>query len=259
EPVAGEVRDVTDRSMPDDYPDWVKDAPFWLVRIDPGSFAMGTEKGDYLELPIHQVTLTREFFIGATEVTQAQYRTVMKENPSELRGDSLPVEDVTWDDAMAFCSRLTSTEHAAGRLPEEMEYRLPTEAEWEYCCRAGSTTEFCFGDDPALLGDYAWFKANSEERSHPVGEKKPNPWGLFDMHGNAWEWCLDHFGSYDAAGEIDPIGLSDDKHRMTRGGSWYFSADFSTSAKRFDDRHGVHGWNGYGLRVVVALIDERPR
>jgi eukaryotic-like serine/threonine-protein kinase len=140
------------------------------------------------------------------EVTQGEYERVMGTNPSHFKGDPrLPVETVSWQDAMTFCERLSAlpAERSAGRV-----YRLPTEAEWEYACRAGSTTIYSFGDSEGSLGDYAWYDSNSGSKTHPVGQKRPNAWGLYDMHGNVWEWCSDWYdGSYYASSPVDdPTG-----------------------------------------------------
>ena len=153
------------------------------------------------------------FSIGVHEVTQSQDESVMGANPSSFKGANNPVENVSWDDAVAFCAKLSAlpAEVAAGRV-----YRLPTEAESEYACRAGTTTGYSFGDDAQDLGEYAWFSDNSGNTTHGVGEKLPNGWGLYDMHGNVWEWCSDAEGSF----------------RVYRGGCWYFGAADCRSAYR---------------------------
>jgi len=187
------------------------------------------------------VTISQAYYLGVYEVTQEQNEKVMGTNPSYFQGDhvaerdpetgvvkeidssSHPVENVSWDDAVQFCKRLSELpeEKAAGRV-----YRLPTEAEWEYACRAGTTTKFSFGDDERQLGDYAWFSGNSSaktrpgRKTHPVGQKKPNAWSLYDMHGNVWEWCSDWYDEYPEGAVSDPVGPREGVGRVYRGGSW---------------------------------------
>jgi tetratricopeptide (TPR) repeat protein len=172
------------------------------------------------------------FSIGVYEVTQQQYEAVIGSNPSEFKGANNPVEQVSWDDAVAYCAKLSSlpAEVAAGRV-----YRLPTESEWEYACRAGTTTEYSFGDDEQDLGKYAWFDGNSGETTHAVGKKLPNVWGLYDMHGNVWEWCLDAKGS----------------NRVVRGGSWFNSASYCRPAYSgcFDPSYRS---NSVGFRLALS-------
>ena len=172
------------------------------------------------------------FSIGVYEVTQQQYEAVMGSNPSEFKGANNPVENVSWDDAVAYCAKLSSlpAEVAAGHV-----YRLPTAAEWEYACRAGTTTEYSFGDDEKDLGKYAWFLDNSLRTTHGVGEKLPNGWGLYDMHGNAWEWCSDAEGSL----------------RVLRGGSWNYSAGSCRSAFRGGNDPSYRS-NGMGFRLALS-------
>ncbi len=172
------------------------------------------------------------FSIGVYEVTQKQYAAVMGSNPSYFKGANNPVEQVSWDDAVAYCAKLSSlpAEVAAGRV-----YRLPTESEWEYACRAGTTTEYSFGDDKQDLGKYAWFKENSGKTTHAVGEKLPNGWGLYDMHGNVWEWCSDAEGS----------------GRVYRGGSWTSDAAHCRTAYRGTLEPTNRGHNR-GFRLALS-------
>ena len=180
--------------------------------IQPGSFMMGSEKGDSSEKPVHKVTLTKGFYIGVYEVTQEEWEKVMGSNPSHFKGRKNPVERVSWEDAQEFARKLSEKENVM--------YRLPTEAEWEYACRAGTTAEYYWGDDG--IGRYAWYIGNQDGTTHPVGQKKPNAWGLYDMSGNVWEWCGDWYSpAYPADKEaVDPKGAAGGSFRVFRGGSW---------------------------------------
>jgi formylglycine-generating enzyme required for sulfatase activity/serine/threonine protein kinase len=211
-----------------------------LKLLPAGTFTMGDSELD--DATPHQVTLTRPFYLGVYEVTQEQYERVMGQNPSHFKGARNPVEKVSWEDAVEFCKKLSALpeERAAGRV-----YRLPTEAEWEYACRAGSTTKYSFGDKDSQLGDHAWFGENSGGKTHPVGEKQPNAWGLYDLHCNVWEWCADWYGDYPKGAVSDPVGprgdldefdvtvpTDSDSLRVLRGGGWYFVAALCRSASR---------------------------
>lgn len=205
------------------------------LKLNPsGEFQMGSTEYDN-EKPRHLVTISRPFYLGVYPVTQREYMQITKKNPSHFSGDDrLPVETVSWFDAVAFCSELSRKEglkpfftinDQSVEVPDwnGLGYRLPTEAEWEYACRAGTTTRFCFGDDENRLSEHAWYDKNSGSKTHPVGEKKPNPFGLFDMHGNVWEWCWDWFDASYYNGEsthIDPDGPQTGEARVLRGGSW---------------------------------------
>jgi len=183
-----------------------------MIAIPGGSFLMGSEDFESTR-PVHPVKLS-PFHIGKYQVTQRQWQAVMGGNPSHFKGDNLPVEQVSWTMANAFCEKLSKQ---TGR-----NYRLPTEAEWEYACRASSTGRYCFGDDEALLDDYAWHTKNAVNKTHSVGGKKPNAWSLHDLHGNVWEWCQDWYdaGYYWLSPETDPQGPTSGGYRLLRGGSW---------------------------------------
>jgi formylglycine-generating enzyme required for sulfatase activity len=175
----------------------------------------------------------------------------MGPSPAYFKGPQNPVESVTWDEAIEFCRRLSEIppEKKVGNL-----FRLPTEAEWEYACRAGSTTEWCCGDDEADLDEYGWYHKNSARSTHPVGEKKPNAWGLHDMHGNVSEWCQDLYGEYPHATVTDPHGLSaGDARRTLRGGGWFFVAAYARSAYR-DAHQPVDRYAGRGFRLVAKSL-----
>jgi formylglycine-generating enzyme required for sulfatase activity len=220
-----------------------------LVLIEPGSFLMGSTKDQVDQLmrlfpdtvrewfddeqPQHRAEITRPFFLGIHQVTQGQYREVVGENPSAFQAsDDLPVESVSWLNAVLFCNKLSEREKRTPfyqidgsevTLVGGNGYRLPTEAEWECACRAGSTTQYPFGDDPGGIGEHAWYWGNSESKTHPVGQKLPNVWGVYDMLGNVWEWCQDgwyddaHYTNLPAA---DPLIGPNASHRVFRGGSW---------------------------------------
>ena len=200
---------------------------------------------------LHRVTLSTGFWISSFETTQEQYEEVMGRNPSQFKGSRLPVEMVSWDDAQDFLRKLNQRERKARRLPANWSYRLPTEAEWEYCCRAGANTAYCYGNGTAELEDYAWFDSNSQNKTHAVGQKKPNVWGIYDMHGNVLEWCADLFGYYEPD-EIDPKGPSLGSNRIIRGGSWLNPAEVSRSAGRYFYGSDTHN-DRTGFRVVLTL------
>ncbi len=218
-----------------------------LILIPPGKFRMGSpeseqgrDKGRLADETQVAVTLTKAYYLGKTEVTRNQWRVVMGTTPwmgkeeSPLAGDDCPVIEVTWDDAQAFCKRLSETEDQA--------YRLPTEAEWEYACRAGTTTRFSYGDDESRLGDQAWYRKNTWDRppsgentrgryAHEVGRKKANPFGLHDMHGNVWEWCENGYKEQ-LQGGTDPVNSTGGSDRVVRGGGWPSDAHLQRSAVR---------------------------
>ena len=240
-----------------------------FVLIEPGEFTMGSTNGKsessaahgFFEIaegeserPPHLVSITQPFYLGVYPVTQQEYEAVIGTNPSCFDGNTrLPVERVDWNDAVTFGEKLSQSPVEAQR---RTRYRLPTEAEWEYACRADSTTNWCYGDNESLLRDYAWFEENSGERTHPVGEKKPNAWGLYDMHGNVLEWCQDVFSAsaYTERSRItkDPIG-SNGVLRVYRGGGWNSTALLCRSAFR-GVCHPGFGDNDSGFRLVAVLV-----
>ncbi|MCR9244770.1 MAG: formylglycine-generating enzyme family protein [bacterium] len=240
-----------------------------MVPIPAGSFAMGSNSGSgspYFsfawERPVHTVTISRPFWIAKYEVTQAQYLAVMGVNPAFFQGSAYPsapmrpVEQVSWSDAMAFCSTLTASESTAGNIPAGWRYRLPTEAEWEYCCRAGTTTEFSYGAG-LLCSDerfrYSWHSVQfcGSTETVVVGSYPPNPWGLHDMHGNVLEWCMDAWDgvtpNYPANPVTDPyVGIG--PNRIRRGGSWGARSDGCRSAYR--ETGATDSFMGF--RIVLA-------
>jgi formylglycine-generating enzyme required for sulfatase activity len=229
-----------------------------LVLIPAGEFTMGSstdeaERRDD-EGPQHRVRITRPFYLGAYEVTQAQYEKVMGKNPSAFKGPTRPVESVRWNDAVEFCRRLSREE---GRT-----YRLPTEAEWEYACRARSTTPFTYGKalstrtDANFNADYSYNGSETgpyREETVPVGSFRPNAWGLYDMHGNVWEWCQDWFASdyYQKSPANDPPGPTSGTYRVDRGGAWSVDAAGSRSASRDGCSPNMSDYSR-GFRVVLV-------
>jgi formylglycine-generating enzyme required for sulfatase activity len=220
-----------------------------LVWIKAGSFAMGSPEGepgrDSAEGPQTRVNLNRPFWLGQTEVTQAQWTAVMGSNPSSFKGADRPVEQVSWDDVTEFCRKLTVREQAAGRLPSGYVYTLPTEAQWEYACRAGTTGAYAGNPD-----DLAWYVDDSRRKTHPVGQKQPNSWGLYDMMGNVWEWCRDSYSGYPGGSVEDRVGPASDSNRVVRGGSWNLDASYCRSARR--GRYGPGNRFSYvGFRLAL--------
>lgn len=229
-----------------------------MVWISPGSFMMGSPESEQdremIEGPQTQVTISMGFWVGKHEITQGEYQAVLETNPSAFTRDNrLPVETVSWIEATNYCAKLTEHERLAGRLPAGYEYRLPTEAEWEYACRAGTSTRFSYGDDPTYeqLENYAWYSVNSGGETHRVGSKRPNAWGLCDTHGNVWEWCLDWEAPYPGGRVTDPQWPAAGIYRAVRGGGW----DLDGSASRSAFRHGfypAHKQSYLGFRVVLV-------
>ena len=246
--------------------------PWRWVWIPPGRFTMGSPANEVgrigWEGPQTAVTITKGFWMGKYEVTQGEYLAVMGSNPSWFNGDrtawgredygtdlNRPVEQVSWNEAVAYCAALTERERLAVRIGTNSMYRLPTEAEWEHACRAGTSTRFSYGDDPGKtdLTNYAWYGSNCGERTHAVGQKLPNPWGLYDMHGNVSELCQDWFGAYAGGIAVDPQGPATGSYRVQRGGTWHSSSViYYRSANRgYDDRPDARDYY-FGFRAVLA-------
>lgn len=210
-----------------------------FINITPGegkypkSFKRGRAAGGSdAERPVHEVTFEHRFAINKYEVTQDLWEAVMGENPSRWKGARNSVEMLTYRDAQAFCAKATAHMRAAKLIDANQTIRLPSEAEWEYCARAGTTTVYSFGDDEKDLGDYAWFTGNAAGNDPPVGAKKPNAWGLYDMHGYLWEWCDDNFAEYtDKRTDGRPFHVKDNKY-VLRSGSWKDKAERLTSSYR---------------------------
>ena len=232
-----------------------------MVLLEAGRFTMGDEKE--IDATPHEVAVS-SFYIDKYPVTQEQYKKVMTENPSRWKGDKNPVEQVRWSDAVKYCNARSLVE---GLQPcydlntwecnfEANGYRLPTEAEWEYACRAGSKTTYFFGNDSSKISDYAWVDSNAGGKPRQVGQKKPNPWGLYDMCGNVWEWCNDFYqvDYYQESPDENPRGPETGETKVVRGGAWKFSADSSRSGYRYNEDPGYSdvcfGYDIYGFRCV---------
>ena len=234
-----------------------------LVAIPAGKFKMGSTRGEAArfdnEGPRRQVTISRSLQMSAIQITQGSWEALMDSNPSHFRGDpALPVNRVSWDAICApdgFLTRLNAV--TEGAKPGRTQFRLPSEAEWEYACRAGTTTAYCFGNDPDALADYGWFGDNANGKPHQSGQKTPNAWGLHDLHGNVMEWCQDVWhDDYKGAPTDGSAWLEggDQRNCVLRGGSWYFDATFARSAIRTGYSRDIRDSN-IGFRVVLAGID----
>ncbi|MDR0408433.1 MAG: formylglycine-generating enzyme family protein [Campylobacteraceae bacterium] len=225
-----------------------------FVLIPSGSFAMGSGKNAEIkvahEFPQHNVTISRNFYLGKFEVTQKQWMKIMNSNPSKFKGDLNPVESINWYDAKTFISKLNALENTT-------KYRLPTEAEWEYAARAISEDKYSFGNDAGELKLYAWYYEGSKKllRTHPVGQKQPNKWGLYDMHGNVWEWTEDFYDPeyYSKSSLKDPISRESSlKSIVIRGGGWINSAEHLRSAARYYKTPTTKN-DDLGFRVVLDI------
>ena len=236
--------------------------------IAPGRFVMGSPPGEAGrsddEGPQIDVTIGRGFWLGVFTVTQEEWKAVaedvtgLNDEPSYFRGTRLPVEQVSWNDCEVWLRELNALEE--GRLPGNFEYRLPTEAEWEFACRGGTTTRFHYGNSDEPLGDYAWYSGNSRSQTHPGGEKKPNGWGLHDLHGNVWEWCQDWYGPLNGGrgGTVtDPTGPIFGTKRVMRGGSFGVAAARCRSAYRVWNEPRYRDYTlGFRVALAASLRDE---
>ena len=262
------------RKAPDDAAKARQDAPgesktesgVDVVKLPGGSFIMGDE--NEIDAILHKVILS-PFYVDKNLVTQEEYERVMGDNPSRWKAGKNPVEQVRWSDAVKYCngrSKLEGLEPCYDLQSWQCNfaangYRLPTEAEWEYACRAGTETAYYFGDSPSKLSDHAWFEDNSGGKPQPVGGKLPNPWGLHDMHGNLWQWCNDFYqvDYYQQSPEKDPPGPKTGETKVVRGGAWKFSADSCRSGYRYNENPGYadvcFGYDIYGFRCVRNAPD----
>ena len=255
--------------------------PINMVWIEPGTFTMGSAESEQdryqWEGPQTEVSISQGYWIGRHPVTQGEFLEVTGANPSWFNGSrptdrdpvspageyvvnlGRPVESVSWHDATNFCALLSAREQNAGRLPDGLVYRLPTEAEWEYACRGGTTSRFSYGDDLTYAGlsTYAWHQGNSDAITHPVGLKSPNPVGLYDMHGNVWEWCLNWFFDYPGGSLLDPVPSIPGVLGVHRGGCWYVGGMDCRSAARGVTPTGYsNGANGFRVVLGSPLLAE---
>ena len=247
-----------------------------MLWCKPGTFTMGSpkiEKNRDDDEPPHTVTFTSGFYLGKHEVTQSQWELVMGSNPSWFKGADRPVETVSWHDVISFCEKLTEQESKAGRLTSGMSYQLPTEAQWEYACRAGTKTPHAFGEASGELhrhGNYADRNTNFDlsdnahddgfKNTSPVGSYKPNGWGFHDMHGNVFEWCADWYGDYPSGAARDPVGPAYGSSRVGRGGSRSHTAYHARSANRGSLVPAYGGYDFLGFRLCLRLIRKaRPK
>ena len=226
----------------------VKGVSFQMAKVVAGTFTMGAtseqQYPDSDEKPIHQVTLTNNYYIGKTEVTQALWKAVMGSNPSYFKGDNKPVEEVSWNDCQEFISRLNA---ATGK-----NFRLPTEAEWEFAARGGNNSRHFQYSGSNNLFDVAWYTDNSSNTTHDVASKQPNELGIYDMSGNVWEWCSDWYGSYSSNHQYDPAGPTSVYRRVNRGGSYYYGgARGCRSSNRYSSRHDDR-LDVLGLRLALS-------
>lgn len=218
-----------------------------MVRVEAGTFTMAATAemkdpyGD--EKPTHQVTLTNDYYIGKYEVTQALWKAVMGKNPSNFKGDNLPVETVTWNDCQKFISKLN---RITGK-----KFRLPTEAEWEYAARGGNKSRGYQYSGSNNLSDVAWYEDNSDSKTHAVGSKQANELGIYDMSGNVWEWCQDRYGRYSKSSQTNPTGATSGSFRVRRGGSWNFTARICRSSYRYESLPSLRN-SDLGFRLVLS-------
>ncbi len=238
--------------------------------IPAGEFTMGDDGGENDERPAHRVRIAA-FYMDVSEVTQASFKAILGRNPSKAQGTDRPVERVSWFSAVQYCNMRSTREgfkpcYDLKTLACDFAadgYRLPTEAEWEYACRAGTTSRWSFGDNPTALSKHAWFKGSAEKTTHAVKQKPPNAWGLYDMHGNVAEWCNDYYADrYDANASQNPRGPATGSARVLRGGSWMSDEDDCRCSARHSEPPGLadvcFGYEAYGFRCVRSAVPVGP-
>ena len=203
------------------------------------------------EKPVHKVNITKPYLIGKYEVTQSEYQEIMGNNPSVNKGNNNPVEKVSWNDAVDFCSKLTSSERSNGNLKKGYVYRLPTEAEWEFAARGGNKSKGYIFSGSNSINSVAWYEKNSGKHTHPVGQKSPNELGVYDMTGNVWEWCQDSYGAYPSGSVVDPKGVSSGSTWVIRGGCCFDSVSDSQVTNRHYYKPDVKGFL-CGFRIILV-------
>lgn len=224
-----------------------------FVYVAPGNFQMGSVDGKNDERPVHAVNISKGYWVGKYEVTQTEYEEINGKNPSFFKKTNRPVEQVSWDNAVCFCQKLTQRERSAGRLPPNHEYCLPTESQWEFAARGGVASKGYKYSGGENLDSLAWYESNSSRATHEVGTKSPNELGIYDMSGNVWEWCQDDWhGNYvDAPSDGSRWGDGTGSNRVFRGGSWDHGANYCRVASR-DINSPDHGGHDLGFRVVLT-------
>ncbi len=225
-----------------------------LIYVSPGKFFMGSQEGSAFRNQdeiYHEVTITNSFWMGKYEVTNERWNQVWEITDFNSSEQKLPVSQVSHGKAQAFCWKFTESEREAGNIPPGFIYRLPTEAEWEYACRAGTSSVFSFGDEPASLSNFAWHKSESRGDRQPVGSKSPNEWGFHDMHGNLYEWCFDWYGEYRSFSVVNPLGALSGKGRVLRGGSYTSEGFQCRSSFRYPLTPITRAFN-IGFRLVLG-------
>ena len=238
----GSSNPADDPSESDGLEITVDGVSFKMIKVEGGTFQMGSENGDEDEQPIHSVTLSG-YYIGETEVTQALWQTVMGSNPSEIKGDNLPVERVSWDACQEFISKLNQK---TGR-----RFALPTEAQWEFAARGGNKSRGYEYSGSNNIDDVAWYTDNSSEQTHPVSTKMANELGLYDMSGNVSEWCADCYGDYSSSSQTDPVGPETGSNRVLRGGSWHGDGRYCRSTYRYINYPDIrYYYNGFRLVLL---------
>lgn len=242
-----------------DLPERIEILGINLIKIDSGKFLMGMPDLDKRVEPyegVRSVEITKTYYLGVSEVTQAIWGKVMDRNPSHFKGKEHPVENVSWNESMAFCQSLNKKIKNYKNVPHGMHFRLPSEAEWEYAARAGTTTEYFFGKKPTLIGHFAWISDNSKGRSHPVKTKKANPWGFYDFYGNVREWCLDGYDVRPRQKLVDPIIGWTNMDKVNRGGSWDSCEDCCKTGRRSNFGEDYKS-NDVGFRVALGFQLEK--